>query len=222
MRIEVIGDCTLALCDAADFMRDAPSFDALVTDPPYGLGERSGTISKLRNRNAYASHDDTREAVADSVVPVIRESLARCGRGVVTPGGKCAWLYPEPVDIGMLYQPATCSLTHWGKATCQPVLFYGKDPLAGKRIQAIHFQNTGKPEECAHPCPKPIAVARWMVSRASLPGECVFDPFMGSGTTGVACVELGRAFVGVEIDPAYFEIACERIDRAQRQARLFA
>ena len=61
----------------------------------------------------------------------------------------------------------------------------------------------------------------WAVNRASLPSQIVFDPFMGSGTTGVACAKLGRPFVGIEIDAAYFDLACERIEDAQRQRDLF-
>ena len=63
---------------------------------------------------------------------------------------------------------------------------------------------------------------RWLVNKASLPNETILDPFMGSGTTGVACVNLGRKFIGVEIEPRYFDIACKRIDEATRQPRLFS
>ena len=62
----------------------------------------------------------------------------------------------------------------------------------------------------------------WAVGLASRPGESVLDPFMGSGTTGVSCMHTGRLLVGIEIDPAYFEIACRRIEDSQRQARMFA
>ena len=61
----------------------------------------------------------------------------------------------------------------------------------------------------------------WLVSRASFAGDAVLDPFMGSGTTGVACVQLGRSFLGIEIEPRYFDIACQRIEDATRQGNLF-
>jgi len=60
-----------------------------------------------------------------------------------------------------------------------------------------------------------------LVARASLDGETILDPFMGSGTTGVACVQLDRKFIGIELDPDYFEIACKRIEEAYRQPKLF-
>ena len=73
-----------------------------------------------------------------------------------------------------------------------------------------------------HPTPKPLWLMADAVDALTDPGEIVIDPFMGSGTTGVACIHLGRRFIGIEIDRRYFDIACERIDQAQRQGRMFA
>ena len=72
-----------------------------------------------------------------------------------------------------------------------------------------------------HPTEKPVGLMKWCIEQ--LPADCstIFDPFMGSGTTGVACMNLGRKFIGIEIEPKYFEIACERIENAQRQQRMF-
>ena len=75
-------------------------------------------------------------------------------------------------------------------------------------------------EVIAHPCPKPVNVMNWAVARFSLTNEIVCDPFMGSGTTGVSCAQMGRRFVGIELDRGYFDIACERISRAQSQGTL--
>jgi len=72
-----------------------------------------------------------------------------------------------------------------------------------------------------HTTQKPVRLMRWCIEQCGMP-KVVLDPFMGSGTTGVACAQLGRKFIGVEIEPKYFDIACERIDNAYRQARLFA
>lgn len=73
-----------------------------------------------------------------------------------------------------------------------------------------------------HPTVKPLALMRYLCMLISTPDAVVLDPYLGSGSTGIACVGLGRKFVGIEIDPAYFEIACQRIEDAQRQQRLFA
>jgi DNA modification methylase len=79
-------------------------------------------------------------------------------------------------------------------------------------------ENQGK-EIKRHPAQKPVALMRWCVAKTN---GLVIDPFMGSGTTGVACMNLSRKFIGIEIEPKYFDIACERITNAQRQERLFA
>lgn len=76
-------------------------------------------------------------------------------------------------------------------------------------------------EANGHPCPKPLGWMTWLVELASNPWEIVLDPFMGSGTTGVACVKLGRRFIGIEIEPKYFDIACKRIEAACAQPDLF-
>jgi DNA modification methylase len=70
-----------------------------------------------------------------------------------------------------------------------------------------------------HPTQKPVRVMQWCAEKTN---GSVLDPFMGSGTTGVACMNLGRKFIGIEIEPKYYEIACERIENAQRQLRMFA
>ena len=72
-----------------------------------------------------------------------------------------------------------------------------------------------------HPTQKPRSLMKWCINHLPDTSETILDPFMGSGTTGVACVELGRKFIGIEIDEKYFDIACERISRAERQGDLF-
>ena len=73
-----------------------------------------------------------------------------------------------------------------------------------------------------HPMPRHLKHVRWLVEWHSEATDTVLDPFMGSGTTGVACTNLGRAFVGIEIEPRFFDIACERITAAHAQHRMFA
>ena len=71
-----------------------------------------------------------------------------------------------------------------------------------------------------HPTQKPVALMAWCIAKATN-AKTVLDPFMGSGTTGVACANLGRSFVGIEREKKYFDLACERIEQAQRQGRMF-
>lgn len=220
----IIGNATLYHGDCLGIIRDFP-FQALITDPPYGIEYSSGTTNKIRGKANYESTGwgDTRKYVHDVCVPAIVTALHYCGgRGAVTPGSPNLWLYPEPAVLGGLYQPSAIGMNRWGFANFNPVCFYGKDPRAGKTISKTVLQVTEGPSDSRHPCAKPQKAMDWLVEKVSLAGETVLDPFMGSGTTGVSCIKAGRKFIGIELEKKYFDIACERIDQAQRQARLFA
>jgi DNA modification methylase len=112
-------------------------------------------------------------------------------------------------------------MSPWGFAGYNPVLFYGKDPRDGKGQNSTMTTLTDRPEACDHPCPKPLSAMNWMVEKASLRGHVIIDPFMGSGTTGVAAVKLGRKFIGIEISEKYFDIACKRIQDAVDRPDMF-
>lgn len=205
--IETIGDATLYLGDCREILPTLGRVDAVVTDPPYGV------------RTAYLSHDDS---TIDEVLPRVQQALGVAKRALIFPGIPNAWKYPEPDDIGWAFSGSDTGMSPWGMRCGQPMLYYGKRPVTGcypTGFNGVYANDANQVE--GHPCPKPIRVMLWAVNRASLPGEAVCDPFMGSGTTGVACARLGRRFIGIEIEPRYFEIACKRIDEAQRQGRLF-
>jgi site-specific DNA-methyltransferase (adenine-specific)/modification methylase len=204
-----------------DILPTLDKVDAVITDPPYGIGKRSGTISKERNKNNYISFEDTSENIKNNIVPRFEFALKKASRALITPGGKCFSFYPAPKDLGMIYQPAAVGMTHWGRTTCQPIYFYGNDPKVGKTIKPIHYILTESPEKNGHPCPKPINFMKWCVDRVSLNNETILDPFMGSGTTGVAAIQMGRKFIGIEREPKYFDIACKRIEQATRQDDMF-
>ena len=222
MKVETIADATLYLGDCREILPTLGKVDAVVTDPPYGVDGGSGTLGAASQKTKYqAAFPDTPQYVKDVVVPVVAYSLTLAKRGCITPGTPCAFLYPMPTDIGAIYQPATTALNKWGRETTQPILFYGKDPRAGITIQSKHILATRAAEPNGHPCPKPLYIAVWMVNRTSLDNETVLDPFMGSGTTGVACAKLGRKFIGIEIEPKYFDIACRRIEAAYKQPDMF-
>jgi DNA modification methylase len=90
----------------------------------------------------------------------------------------------------------------------------------GKR--GVYTHNVNNPERTGlHPTEKPRRLMAEIIGDFSNPGQLICDPFMGSGTTGVAAVQMGRRFIGIELNPTYFDIACRRIEDAQRQGRLF-
>jgi site-specific DNA-methyltransferase (adenine-specific) len=88
----------------------------------------------------------------------------------------------------------------------------------GKQVRHLSHHWSG--EEKVHPTMKPLAVMLWCIEQAGNP-QTILDPFMGSGTTGVACAQLGRTFIGIERERKYFDIACSRIERAQAQGQMF-
>ncbi len=221
-RIEHIGEQTLILGDCREVMPTLGRFDACVTDPPWGLGELSGSISKERNRNDYDVFDDTEENTVANVIPAIIRAMGLSnGRALIACGQRCLFHYPMPRTIGGFYCPAAVGMSPWGFIGYNPVLFYGKDPRDGKGQNSTMTTLTEKSSCVEHPCAKPIGAMRWMVSKATIDNETILDPFMGSGTTLVACQQLGRKGTGIEISEKYFDIACKRVEQAAAQPRLF-
>ncbi len=223
----IIGNATLYL---GDCLRVMPSlfhpfnngFDCIVTDPPYGVDGGLGGQAREFGKAKYGSEfSDTQENVARLVKHISRfcHDSIPCA---ITPGNRCLFMYPKPRDVGCFWTPAAMNNGPWGLTTFHPILYYGKDYRAGKGALPSGKQVTEMAEKNGHPCPKPIKAWTWLVDKVAAPNTTVLDPFMGSGTTGVACMNLDRKFIGIEIEPKYFDIACERIDQAQRQIRMFA
>ena len=203
----IIGNAELWYGDCREILPTLPKVDAVVTDPPYGVGLD------------YGSFEDTPEYIASTVVPIIEMCISKAKRVAVTSGNKCAWSYPKPDDVGVWFNPAGTGFGKWGFNLAHLILYYGKDPRPRKSASSVTGLHD-RSEASLHPCPKPAPFMRWLVNKASLPDEAVCDPFMGSGTTGEACVSIGRRFIGIEIERKYFDIACRRIEDAQRQQRL--
>lgn len=220
-RVEHLAEgVTLHLGDCRDILPHLPKVDAVVTDPPYGVELGKWKSHRVGNR-PYESFDDTPDNVVRSIVPVITQLRENGQRMLVTPGTRCAWAYPNPDELGAIFFPAGAGFSRWGFTCSQPILYYGKDPHPPTNKRPNSVECTENSEKNGHPCPKPAGLMRWLVHRASLSGETILDPFMGSGTTGVAAVKLGRKFIGIEIEPKYFDIACRRISEALKQPDMF-
>lgn len=216
--------CELHNADCLDVLRTLPAgcVDAVVTDPPYGVNLKQRT-TKHTVRKASKNYNDTPEWVKGEIIPRVKAWLDFVGRGCLTPGVRMLQHYPPAADIGGVFQPNGAGCAVWGFVCFHPILYYGKCPYIARGMggrpnatRATHWLS----EDIDHPCPKPVAFMRWMVERCTLPGETVVDPFMGSGTTGVACMQTGRRFVGVELDPGYFKIARKRIAAARAESPL--
>ena len=205
--------------DCLEVLRGLPDgcVDAVVTDPPYGVdfGGRN-TKHTTRRKSGYASTDDTMDHVRGVVIPIVEECIRRFGRVVVTPGTRCYHDYPRADEIGGVYCPSGAGLGRWGFTCFHPILYYGKDPYLanGMGHRPNGFSSVEVAEENGHPCPKPIGWMRWLVKKASLPGEVILDPFAGSGTTGVAAIAEGRRAILVEKEPKYAAICRRRVAEA--------
>lgn len=221
-----IGNATLYHGDCMEILPTLGMVDAVITDPPYGIEKSVSNLRKSKGIGSKGDYrtdtfDDNRDYIKNKVVPAIKICLQIAKRAALTTGVKCMYEYPEPSHIGTYQYPASTTVCSWGMKLWQPILYYGKDPYPG-RLKADSKRNcTDSERSVDHPCPKPYKQTEWLVSRASLPDETVLDPFMGSGTTGVACMNLGRKFIGIEIERKYFDIACNRIEQAQKQVRMF-
>lgn len=203
---------TLYLGDCRDVL-PLVSADVLVTDPPYGLGELTGTEARRRGKNSYVSaFDDTESYIENMVIPAITVALWRCGgRGAVTPGIRCLSFYPRARDVGGFFQPAAAGMGPWGFASYNPVLFYGKDPHAGKNVTGTMMTLTEGPSDDRHPCAKPLSACRWMIGKSSYAGETILDPFAGAGSFLVAAKRMGRKAIGIELEERYCEVAVDRL-----------
>lgn len=228
-RVEQIGNATLYCGDCREVLPTLSGIDAVVTDPPYGV-EFKGKVTKHtvnRPGSVYVDDDANFQAI---VLPAVRMALSLFPRAAIFTGVRRMMEYPTPADVGGIVCPNGGGASAWGFGCYHPVLFYGKNPYLaaglGSRPTATAIYHpgmhvTGEAKGNDHPCPKPIAFMEWAVERASMDNHTVLDPFMGSGTTGVACSKLGRNFIGIELDPHHFDTACRRIEAAQRQADLF-
>jgi DNA modification methylase len=182
-------------------------FDLLLTDPPYGIGYK------------YDSYDDSEENLIDLIAIAIVPAIAISDRAIIFSGVSCAFLYPRPIWICSYTWDTTATFGACGYNQHQPVLFYGKDLQGFGNINGItksdvlRFSGGFSVDKNGHPCPKPIAVIKRFVVRFSNEGQIIFDPFAGSGTTGLAAKELGRKAVLIEREEKYCEIAAKRMSQ---------
>ena len=211
----VIGDATLYLGDCLQVLPTLEKVDAVITDPPYDV-DFEGKRNKI-NPIATGGYEGGDSGIGPVAAKVF---LQNCDRAIIFPGSRLMFDYPKPYEIGCVYCPGGAGMGRWGFTVIHPMLYYGVG-LVHTRQSPGGFESFEVSEKNGHPCPKPIGWMRWAVNKCTVAGHTVLDPFLGSGTTAVACIAAGRKFIGIEIEPKYFDIACERITNAQRQTKLF-
>lgn len=215
MRVETVGNATLYLADCTEVMPLRAPVDLLLTDPPYGIGESSKKNATRRNAalpTDYGDYDWDQEAPPASCLAACtasaRSSIIWGGNFYGLPAAS-KWLVWDKENSGDF---ADCELA-WTNLPGAVRIF--------RHMWNGMLRASERNAPRVHPTQKPIRLMEWCISQAG-DVSTVVDPFMGSGTTGIACANLGKTFVGIEREPRYFEIALQRIQAAYAQGRLFA
>lgn len=210
-----IGNATLYCADCMDVLPTLEKVCAVVTDPPYGIGEAKKN-HKSRDRFAvkrnYEAEDwddqpAPKEAI-DAMLQISKKQVIFGGNYFHLPPTKC-WLVWDKKNGASDFADCELAWTNLDKAV--------------RRIEWMWngMIRQGEDKERFHPTQKPIEVMAWCIRHLPKDTEVILDPYMGSGTTGVAAVKEGKKFIGIEYSRKYFAIARRRIERAQQQGNLF-
>jgi DNA modification methylase len=219
MRVEHIGNATLYLGDCMDILPTLPKVDAEIKDPPYGIDVIAKTYQNKKTKPGTSMAHKTnwdisqtwdKEPPPQKIIDLCMEKSqhqAFFGGNYFTLPPTSCWLVWDKLNGANDFADCELAWTNWPKAV--------------RRIQwrwngMIRQGN----EERFHPTQKPLEVMKWVIELCPK-AESILDPFMGSGTTGVAAVQMGRKFIGIEREPKYFDIACKRIEDAQRIGDMF-
>ena len=217
----IIGNATLYLADCMEVLPTLPKVDAVITDPPYGYNYASNHVAKTTTAEWMGKtiYGDESTDLRDKVVQFAdNRPWAFFGSWKMPKPhgtkGVLIWDKGPASGMGDLRFPWKCS---WEE------IYIGGKGWHGTRDEGVisgHWVVTRASMGRVHPNEKPVSLICKLLEK--LPSSfAILDPFMGSGTTGVAAVQMGRKFIGIEREPKYFDIACERIEAAQKQNDLF-
>jgi site-specific DNA-methyltransferase (adenine-specific) len=202
----IIGNAELWLGDCREILPMLPKVDAVVTDPPYGIGaDKKNAHSSIRDNPEWAQMGWDNERPDKEIFNAISEFPAVIWGGnyfadwLAASSGWLAWVKPQ---AGTGFSLADMELA-WTNRPIAARTFFGE-----------------RRDGNQHPTQKTVAVMKWSINFVR-DAQTILDLFMGSGTTGVAAVQMGRKFIGIEREERYFEIACRRIEDAQRQGDMF-
>jgi site-specific DNA-methyltransferase (adenine-specific) len=208
-----IGNATLYCADALEILPTLAAVDAVVTDPPYGISHVTHGQRFVRASSIAGDNDTQCYKFLDGLdLPLVAFYSPYTDPGIKW---RSILVWDKGADTGIGGDRETC----W-KRDFELIGIKRNAKLIGQRDSAVvHFRARDN-SASGHFAEKPVGLMEYLLTK--LGSQTILDPFMGSGTTGVACANLGRKFIGIEIEDRYFQIACERIEAAQRQQRLFS
>jgi site-specific DNA-methyltransferase (adenine-specific) len=200
--------------DCRDVLPTLGHIDAVVSDPPWGID--ADTNYKRFTGGCTVKNDFGRGIAGDSVpfdpepwlvFPKVALWGANCFSSRLPIGRWLVWVKRRDSKLGIMLSDAElCWVNHKKTARRPPGIYVFRHIWDG-------FDRESERGKTLHPTQKPVALMRWCIERLKLePGSIILDPYMGSGTTGVAAVQLGFNFVGIESDPIHFDIAARRIE----------
>lgn len=204
MKIEYIGDAALYCGDCMKIMPTLGMVDFVYADPPYGTGKAEWDKCYFTGREKQAVSMSRHGLVANTGTKSIATAIEALG--------------DDFRDLFYAWNMNGMTRSSIGFMNVIVAVVAGKNVRMGQNFARFKIEDV---THIGHPSPKPIGYMQCIISRFTKPGETVLDPFMGSGTTGIACANLGRRFIGIEIEPGYFDMACGRIREAYSQPRLF-
>lgn len=211
VRVEHIGNATLYLGDCREVLLGLSGVDAVVTDPPYGMKWNTDSTRYTGPRGGH-KRGDWGDVAGDAAPfdPSPWLAFPECVlwgsnhfSSRLPTGTTLVWIKQLDPAFGTFLSDAELAWVSKGHGV------YLRRDLSHKAIQS----------DRVHPTQKPVSVMEWCLGFTS--GHTVLDPYMGSGSTGVACAKLGRQFIGIECEARYFDAACERISDAHRQVDMF-
>lgn len=237
VREEIIGDCRLILGDAMAILPTLPKSHLVVSDIPYALTTGGVSKSSKTMSGIFAAHNYANDGQLIMATVPFPEMMAGIYDALVA-NADC-YVMANDKNVHPLTDAAFGAgfqfhnLLAWDKITPTANRWYMKNLeftlyLWKGRARTINFPGSkqlirgGIEKESGHPTEKPVHLMAEYIINSSQRGEAVLDPFMGSGTTGVAAVQNGRQFVGIEIDPTWFDLACERIRSAYAHPDLYS
>ena len=208
-RVETIGDARLILGDCMEVLPTLGKVDAVITDPPYGTADlwKAPNVPKARKWHLFGEGEILDWDKPQDVVLLFPKLAPK----VIIWGGN---FYALPTSRAWLVWNKI--IRNFSTSVCELAWTNLDKPVDAFDYSHGQLAHEGK----HHPTQKPLPLMRWCIEQAGRPAVTL-DPFMGSGTTGVAAVGMGLGFIGIEREPKYFDIACRRIEQAYRQRPLF-